>query len=105
MPIKNRFAEMLPEITGWRHHLHENPELLYEVRETAAFVADRLREFGVDAVVEGVGQTGVVGIIRGRGGVGARHRPARRYGRAADPRGDGATLCLKGGGQDACLRP
>ena len=29
MPIKNRFADMLPEITGWRHHLHENPELLY----------------------------------------------------------------------------
>jgi amidohydrolase len=67
MPIKNRFAEMLPEIMGWRHHLHETPELLYEVHETASFVAARLREFGVDEVVEGVGQTGVVGIIRGRG--------------------------------------
>ncbi|MBF9046528.1 amidohydrolase [Rhodobacterales bacterium LSUCC0031] len=67
MPIKNRFAELLPEITGWRHHLHENPELLYAVHETAAFVSARLREFGVDEVVEGVGQTGVVGIIRGRG--------------------------------------
>ena len=67
MPIKNRFAEMLPEIMGWRHHLHENPELLYEVHETAAFVAARLREFGVDQVVTGVGRTGVVGIIRGRG--------------------------------------
>jgi amidohydrolase len=70
MPIKNRFAEMLPEITGWRHHLHQMPELLYEVHETAAFVADRLREFGVDEVVTGVGQTGVVGIIRGRGASG-----------------------------------
>ena len=67
MPIKNRFAEMLPEITGWRHHLHQMPELLYEVHETAAFVAERLREFGVDEVVTGVGRTGVVGIIRGRG--------------------------------------
>ena len=67
MPIKNRFAEMLPEIMGWRHHLHETPELLYEVHETAAFVTARLREFGVDEVVEGVGRTGVVGIIRGRG--------------------------------------
>ena len=66
MPIKNRFADMLPEITGWRHHLHENPELLYEVHETAAFVADRLRDFGVDEVVTGVGRTGVVGIIRGK---------------------------------------
>ena len=70
MPIKNRFAEMLPEITGWRHHLHAHPELLYEVHETAAFVAERLREFGVDEVVEGVGRTGVVGIIRGRGASG-----------------------------------
>ena len=70
MPIKNRFAEMLPEITAWRHHLHENPELLYEVHETAAFVAARLRDFGVDEVVEGVGRTGVVGIIRGRGASG-----------------------------------
>jgi hippurate hydrolase len=67
MPIKNRFAEMLPEIAGWRHHLHENPELLYEVHETAAFVAERLREFGVDEVAEGVGRTGVVGVIRGKG--------------------------------------
>ena len=66
MPIKNRFADMLPEITGWRHHLHENPELLYEVHETAAFVADRLRDFGVDEVVTGVGRTGLVGIIRGK---------------------------------------
>ncbi|MDG3042170.1 M20 aminoacylase family protein [Roseicyclus marinus] len=70
MPIKNRFAEMLPEIAGWRHHLHENPELLYEVHETAAFVAERLREFGVDEVVTGVGRTGVVGVIRGKGASG-----------------------------------
>jgi amidohydrolase len=66
MPIKNRFAEMLPEITAWRRHLHENPELLYEVHETAAFVAEKLRAFGVDEVTEGVGQTGVVGVIRGK---------------------------------------
>jgi len=67
MPIKNRFAELLPEITEWRRHLHENPEILYEVHQTAAFVADKLRSFGCDEVVEGVGQTGVVGIIRGKG--------------------------------------
>ncbi|NKX43536.1 M20 aminoacylase family protein [Roseicyclus persicicus] len=71
MPIKNRFAEMLPEITAWRRHLHQHPELLYEVHETAAFVAGKLREFGVDEVTEGIGRTGVVGVIRGRnGGVG-----------------------------------
>ncbi|WP_284262198.1 M20 aminoacylase family protein [Roseicyclus amphidinii] len=77
MPIRNRFAEMLPEVTGWRRHLHQTPELLYEVHETAAFVAEKLREFGVDEVTEGVGQTGVVGIIRGRG-------PGRAIGLRAD---------------------
>jgi amidohydrolase len=67
MPIRNRFAELLPEITEWRQHLHRNPEILYEVHETAAFVAGKLRAFGVDEVVEGIGQTGVVGVIRGKG--------------------------------------
>jgi amidohydrolase len=67
MPVKNRFAELLPEITAWRHDFHENPELLYEVHRTAARVATLLREFGCDEVVEGIGRTGVVGVIRGRG--------------------------------------
>jgi hippurate hydrolase len=66
MPIKNRLAELQPEIAGWRRHLHENPELMYDVHDTAAFVAARLREFGCDEVVEGIGRTGVVGVIRGR---------------------------------------
>ena len=66
MPVKNRFAELLPEITAWRHEFHQNPELLYEVQRTAGRVADLLRGFGVDEVVEGIGRTGVVGVIRGR---------------------------------------
>ena len=66
MPIKNRFAELLPEITAWRRDLHENPELLYDTHRTAALVAARLREFGCDEVVTGIGRTGVVGVIRGR---------------------------------------
>ena len=66
MPIKNRLAEMLPEITAWRHDLHAHPELRFAEHRTAALVADKLREFGCDAVVEGVGQTGVVGVIHGR---------------------------------------
>ncbi|ETD82480.1 M20 aminoacylase family protein [Rhodobacter capsulatus] len=66
MPVKNRFAELLPEITAWRRDFHENPELLYEVHRTAAKVAGLLRDFGCDEVVEGIGQTGVVGVIRGR---------------------------------------
>lgn len=66
MPVKNRFAELLPEITGWRRDIHENPELLFDVHRTAAKVADLLREFGCDEVVEGIGRTGVVGLIRGK---------------------------------------
>jgi len=66
MPVKNRFAELLPEITAWRRDIHENPELLFEVHRTAAKVAGLLREFGCDEVVEGIGRTGVVGVIKGR---------------------------------------
>ncbi|HRM74271.1 MAG TPA: M20 aminoacylase family protein, partial [Paracoccus sp. (in: a-proteobacteria)] len=66
MPVKNRFAELLPEITAWRRDFHENPELLYEVHRTAGKVADLLRGFGVDEITEGVGGTGVVGVIKGR---------------------------------------
>ncbi|WP_209426648.1 M20 aminoacylase family protein [Pararhodobacter sp. SW119] len=66
MPVKNRFAELLPEITAWRRDFHENPELLYEVHRTAGIVAEKLREFGCDEVVEGIGRTGVVAVIRGR---------------------------------------
>lgn len=69
MPVRNRLAEMLPEITAWRRDFHANPEILYEVHRTAAKVAERLRGFGCDEVVEGVGRTGVVGVIRGRPGV------------------------------------
>lgn len=66
MPVKNRFAEMLPEITEWRRDFHENPELLFEVQRTAGVVADKLKEFGVDDIVTGIGRTGVVGVIKGK---------------------------------------
>ncbi len=66
MPIKNRFAELLPEITAWRRDLHENPEILFETHRTSGIVAEKLRAFGCDDVVEGLGRTGVVGVIRGK---------------------------------------
>jgi len=66
MPIVNRVADLQPDIQAWRRDIHENPELLYEVHRTAAFVADRLREFGCDEVATGLGKTGVVGVIKGR---------------------------------------
>jgi amidohydrolase len=66
MPPKNRFAELLPEITAWRRDFHEHPELLFDVHRTAARVAELCRSFGCDEVVEGIGQTGVVAVIKGR---------------------------------------
>ena len=66
MPIINRIADLQDEITEWRRDLHENPELQFDVHRTAGIVAEKLRAFGVDEVVEGVGLTGVVGLIRGR---------------------------------------
>jgi amidohydrolase len=66
MPIVNRVADLQPDIQAWRRDLHEHPELLYDVHRTAAFVADRLREFGCDQVTTGIGKTGVVGVIKGK---------------------------------------
>ncbi|MBZ0127606.1 MAG: amidohydrolase [Rhodobacteraceae bacterium] len=66
MPIRNRYAELHSEITGWRRDFHTYPELLFEVHRTAARVADLLRAFGCDEVVTGIGKTGVVGVIRGK---------------------------------------
>ncbi|RWD05926.1 MAG: amidohydrolase [Mesorhizobium sp.] len=70
MPILNRAAEMQDEVAGWRRHLHQTPELNFDVFKTAAFVTGKLKEFGCDEVVTGLGKTGVVGIIRGRNGDG-----------------------------------
>lgn len=66
MPVKNRFAELLPEITAWRRDLHENPEILFETHRTSAIVAKKLGEFGCDEVVTGIGRTGVVAVIKGK---------------------------------------
>lgn len=70
MSIIDRIAELQPEITAWRRDLHQHPELLYDVHRTAAFVAEKLKAFGCDEVVEGMGRTGVVGVIKGKRGTG-----------------------------------
>jgi amidohydrolase len=67
MPIINRIAEYQKDMTGWRRYLHENPELGLECHETAAFVVERLKEFGVDEVHSGIATSGVVAIINGQG--------------------------------------
>lgn len=66
MPVKNRFAELHGEITEWRRDIHQHPEILFDTHRTSALVAEKLREFGCDEVVEGIGRTGVVGVIRAR---------------------------------------
>ncbi|KPA21992.1 putative hydrolase YxeP [Shimia sp. SK013] len=66
MPVKNRFAELHAEITAWRRDIHAHPEVLYETHRTSALVAEKLKEFGCDEVVTGIGRTGVVGIIKGK---------------------------------------
>src|SRR6187401_2783919 len=68
MPIVNRVADLHADITEWRRDLHMHPELQYDVHRTAGSVAEKLKAFGCDEVVTGLGRTGVVGVIRGKKG-------------------------------------
>src|SRR5580765_4972634 len=72
MPIVNRIADFHDEIKAWRQDIHAHPELLFDVHRTAGLVADKLKSFGCDQVVSGIGRTGVVGLIRGKTGAGVR---------------------------------
>lgn len=66
MPVRNRIADLQDEVAGWRRDIHEHPEILYETHRTSALVAEKLRSFGCDEVVTGIGRTGVVAVIKGR---------------------------------------
>jgi hippurate hydrolase len=70
MPVLNRVADLAAEVAEWRHDIHRHPELDFDVHRTAGIVATKLKSFGCDEVVEGVGRTGVVGVIRGARGPG-----------------------------------
>ena len=85
MAIINRIGDFQAEMTAWRRDLHAHPELGFEEVRTSAFVADKLRSFGLDEVHTGLAKTGVVGVLRAGGG-----RPA---------------LCFDDTRQDARLRP
>jgi hippurate hydrolase len=67
MAVLNSIAAGADDMKAWRRHLHRHPELGLDCHQTAAFVVERLRGFGVDEIHEGLGRTGVVAIIRGRG--------------------------------------
>jgi hippurate hydrolase len=72
MPINPAVQRFVADARDWRRDIHQHPELLYDVPRTASFVADRLKAFGCDEVATGIGQTGVVGVIRGRGPASAK---------------------------------
>ncbi|MDF2235170.1 amidohydrolase [Albimonas sp. CAU 1670] len=67
-PVPNAIAVLAPELTAWRRDLHAHPEVGFAVHRTAGIVAAKLRAWAVDEVVEGVGRTGVVGVIHGEDG-------------------------------------
>ena len=61
-PILAATTALAAEMRAIRHDLHRHPELGFKERRTAALVAERLRAWGI-AVHEGIGKTGVVGVI------------------------------------------
>lgn len=67
MPVINRIADFADDMKTWRRHLHRHPELGFELYQTAAFVEERLREFGVDEIHTGIAKTGIVAVINGQG--------------------------------------
>lgn len=56
-------AELVAQMTSWRHVLHQNPETAFEEVSSARLVASVLRDLGCE-VHEGIGRTGVVGTLR-----------------------------------------
>jgi amidohydrolase len=72
MPVRSAIKDLVPDAQAWRREIHQNPGLLYDVEETAKFVADKLRAFGCDEVATAIGRTGVVGVIHGAKGTSSR---------------------------------
>jgi amidohydrolase len=69
MKILPEIDALVGEMKEWRHHIHANPETAFEETATSAFVADKLRAFGLE-VHAGMAKTGVVGVLRGKGKAG-----------------------------------
>ncbi|WP_137700087.1 M20 aminoacylase family protein [Marimonas lutisalis] len=67
MAVINRIAGFAEEMTAWRRHIHENPELARDCHETAAYVVERLKEFGITEITTGWAESGVVAVIEGQG--------------------------------------
>ena len=67
MPIVNRIADFADDMTAWRRHIHQNPELRFDCHATAAFVVERLKAFGISQIETGIATSGVVAVIEGQG--------------------------------------
>ena len=65
MNIKKKIELITPEMLKWRHSIHSKPEIAYQEKDTSDFISKKLSEFGIE-VHEGIGKTGVVGIIKGK---------------------------------------
>ena len=62
--ISDLVAARKSEMIATRRHFHAFPELGFEENETAAVIAERLKDAGLE-VETGIGQTGLVGVLRG----------------------------------------
>jgi amidohydrolase len=63
VPLIREIEGFGAELTAWRRDIHAHPEMGFQEHRTAAFVAAELKKFGIE-VHEGVGRTGVVGVLR-----------------------------------------
>ncbi|APO69830.1 peptidase M20 family protein (plasmid) [Rhizobium gallicum] len=70
MHAVENFSDLQREVTEWRRYLHQNPEVGYQLHNTARFVAEKLGSFGINRIETGIAETGIVAIIHGEGGDG-----------------------------------
>ena len=66
MAVINRIAGYSEEMAAWRQHLHAHPELAFDCVNTAAFVVERLKAFGIEEIHGGFAKTGLVALIHGK---------------------------------------
>ena len=93
MPNIERIEGFADELTAIRRDLHAHPEIGFEEVRTSGIVADKLTQWGIE-VHRGLGGTGVIGVLKGKGDRRQAHRAARRHGRAADGREHQSAMAL-----------
>jgi len=66
-PLMAQAESLADELRQWRRHLHRNPELSGHEKNTAAFVAEKLRAFGYQPIENVNGTHGVMAELRAEG--------------------------------------